>query len=291
MAKNLNPKSPTPPTDIAALAAALARPFDPSEIHWKPQTVSGNRALVVAFVDARLIQDRLDEVVGVLNWQDHYEPLPDGSVVCRLQIRVGDEWITKQDVGGPSEQPDEGDRRKAAFSDALKRAAVKFGIGRYLYRLKPQWVDYDPAKRRIVGTPRVVVEDKAPAGTRATSAAAARPAPCPAPEVEQASATPIGKISPAQAAPAGKISPDQAAPNGLPRTGEELQRRLARKDAQLAAEKLCQPGELVQFVVAQGVKQGLAPELAQWTSDAIQLAIEAVKTFEAARRQPLDQAA
>jgi hypothetical protein len=39
------------------------------------------------------------------------------------------------DVGGPSEQPDEGDRVKAAFSDALKRAAVKFGIGRYLYRL------------------------------------------------------------------------------------------------------------------------------------------------------------
>jgi len=280
MAKNLTLKTPTPPTDLAALAAALARPFDPSEIHWKPQTVSGHRALVVAFVDARLIQDRLDEVVGVMGWQDHYEPLPDGSVVCRLQIRVGDEWITKQDVGGPSEQPDEGDRRKAAFSDALKRAAVKFGIGRYLYRLKPQWVDYDPQKRRIVGTPRLVVEDKAPAATRATPGTAAVPAASPAPEVEQASATPVGKI------PAAKSTP-----KGLPRNGEELQRRLAQKDAQLAAEKLCQPGELVQFVLAQGVKQGLAPELTQWQRDAIPLAIEAVKTFEAARRQPLDQAA
>jgi hypothetical protein len=278
MAKNAPTKTPALATDAASLAEALARPFDPNEVHWKPQTVSGNRALVVAFVDARLIQDRLDEVVGVMGWQDHYEPLPDGSVVCRLQIRVGEEWITKEDVGGQSEQPDEGDRRKAAFSDALKRAAVKFGIGRYLYRLKAQWVDYDPQKRRILGTPQMVVDDKAPAGTRAT--------PAPAATVEEATATPPAKLAAARPAP-----PKQAAPKGMPRDGEELHRRLAEKDAKLVAEKLCKPGELVQHVVSAGVKQGLAPELAKWDADAIQLAIEAVKAFEAARRQPLGQAA
>ncbi|MFQ3650102.1 MAG: Rad52/Rad22 family DNA repair protein, partial [Gemmataceae bacterium] len=200
---------------------------------------------------------------------------PDGSVVCRLQIRVGDEWITKEDVGGPSEQPDEGDRRKAAFSDALKRAAVKFGIGRYLYRLKPQWVAYDPQKRRILGTPQLTLDEKAPASTRATPAPSA-----PGPKVEVATATPSLKM------PVAK-----AAPKGLPRNGEELHRRLAEKDAKLAAEKLCQPGELVQYVITAGVQQGLAPELAQWNRDAIQLAIEAVKAFEATRRPPLDQAA
>jgi hypothetical protein len=50
--------------------------------------------------------------------------------------------VTKEDVG-------EGDSLKAAFSDALKRAAVKFGVGRYLYRLEKQWVDYDPEKGRF----------------------------------------------------------------------------------------------------------------------------------------------
>ena len=120
---------------------------------FKPAVVSGNRALALAYIDARVIQDRLDEVVGVLGWQDEYECLPDGSVVCKLRLRLGDEWITKMDVGGPSEQPDEGDRRKAAFSDALKRAAVKFGIGRYLYRLPNQWVDYDAHKRQFTKTP------------------------------------------------------------------------------------------------------------------------------------------
>src|SRR5438094_5089004 len=59
------------------------------------------------------------------------------------------------DVGGQSEQPDEGDRRKAAFSDALKRAAVKFGIGRYLYRLPAQWVDYDPVKKQLAQLPQL----------------------------------------------------------------------------------------------------------------------------------------
>jgi hypothetical protein len=134
-------------------AARLADPFDPSEVRFKPAVVNGNRALALAYVDARAIQDRLDDALGVDGWQDEYDVLPDGSVVCKLRCRFGQEWVTKTDVGGPSEQPDEGDRRKAAFSDVLKRAAVKFGVGRYLYRLAAQWVDYDPQKRRFVTTP------------------------------------------------------------------------------------------------------------------------------------------
>jgi hypothetical protein len=79
--------------------------------------------------------DRLDQAAGVGGWHDAYDCLPDGSVVCRLSVKIGQTWITKLDVGAPSDQSDAGDKRKAAFSDALKRAAVKFGIGRYLYDL------------------------------------------------------------------------------------------------------------------------------------------------------------
>ncbi len=133
----------------------LAALFDPREIKWKPQTVSGNRAMAIAYIDARVVMERLDDVMGIANWQDLYDPLPDGSVVCRLSLRINNEWITKTDVGGQSEQPDEGDRHKAAFSDALKRTAVKFGIGRYLYRLPHQWVDYDVQKRRFAADPKL----------------------------------------------------------------------------------------------------------------------------------------
>src|SRR5262245_31039467 len=137
------------------LTRRLAEPFDPSEVKFKPQVVKNNKALAMAYVDARVIQDRLDDVLGVDGWQDAFELLPDGSAVCRLSCKLGAEWLTKVDVGSPSEQPDPGDRVKAAFSDALKRAAVKFGVGRYLYRLPAQWADYDPTKRQFVRLPQL----------------------------------------------------------------------------------------------------------------------------------------
>ena len=76
-------------TDPKTVTAALAAAFDPSEVKFKPGAVSGNRALALAYVDARAIQDRLDEVLGVDGWQDDYECLADGSVVCRLRCRIG----------------------------------------------------------------------------------------------------------------------------------------------------------------------------------------------------------
>lgn len=133
----------------------LAAPFPLNEIQFKPGAVSGTRALALAYVDARSVQDRLDAVLGIDGWQDDYQSLPDGTVVCKLRLRINGEWITKTDVGGHSEKADGGDRTKAAFSDALKRAAVKFGIGRYLYNVPGQWVDYDPKKKQFTKPPRL----------------------------------------------------------------------------------------------------------------------------------------
>ena len=138
-----------------ALVERLAEPFPTTEVKWKAQVVRGSRALTVAYVDARCVEDRLDAVFGVDGWQDAYQVLPNNSVVCKLRVKVGTEWIEKSDVGSQSDQPDEGDRLKSAFSDALKRAAVKLGIGRYLYRLPQQWVDYDTQTRQLAATPKL----------------------------------------------------------------------------------------------------------------------------------------
>src|SRR5947209_17963279 len=207
--------------DVEALTQALSAPFDAREVKFKPAVVTGNRALALAYVDARVIQDRLDEVLGVTGWQDEYEWLPDGSVVCRLHLRLGSEWITKMDVGGQSEQPDEGDRRKAAFSDALKRAAVKFGIGRYLYRLTSQWCDYDPHKRQFARTPTLppsALPKPASARAEPKGRKAARPAPEPLPN---GTSTEEGKEV-ALAGTEGKGAAREPAParNGEPAKGE-----------------------------------------------------------------------
>ncbi len=268
------------PADVDALTQALAEPFAPTEVKFKPAVVSGNRAMALAYVDARVIQDRLDDVLGPMNWQDDYECLTDGSVVCRLRLRLGEEWITKVDVGGPSEQPDGGDRLKAAFSDALKRAAVKFGVGRYLYRLPAQWVDYDPRKKQFVRPPTLPafavpakgkakgkqereVKEKEPAAkeVRPTVVVAAPPAP-------------------KQARPAGKASP-----HALPATGEELQRRLTDYDARLAAQGVCERGALLDHIRRAGAKAGHPADLSAWAGPAILLAVEETKAFETQCRE------
>jgi hypothetical protein len=162
-------------SDVSELSAALSAPFDACLVRWRPGATSGTRALAIPYLDARAVMDRLDAVFGLDCWRDEYEFLPDGSALCRLSIRVGGEWLTKMDVGGQSEQPDEGDRRKSAVSDALKRTAVKFGVGRYLYRLPQQWVDYDPQKKQLKNLPSLPGQ-QAPAKPAAANGSA-RPDP------------------------------------------------------------------------------------------------------------------
>src|SRR5262245_3711825 len=237
----------------AAIFRELAAPFPVDEVQFKPQVVKGSRALAIAYIDARAVMDRLDAVVGVHNWQDRYLLLPDNAIQCRLRVRIHGEWVAKADVGSPSDQPDGGDRLKAAFSDALKRAAVKFGIGRYLYRLPAQWVDYDPQRRQFVKQPML------PAFALPKQAA---------PILKGAAPTPRKLVAHAR-----------------PANGAELQRRLYEYDTRLATEGLCSRGDLVRHVVAAGAQAGYDADLATWTNAAIDLAVEATKRFEEQARQ------
>ena len=235
---------------VKALTAALSAPFGPTEIKWKPQAVKGNRAMALAYLDARAVQDRLDAVFGVEGWQDEYQIQADGSVVCKLQCLFGDRWVTKMDVGGMSEQPDGGDRMKSAFSDALKRAAVKFGVGRYLYRLTAQWADYDPVKKQFLRPPELPPS--------------ARPKVARQPEA----------------------APTAVKPTGLPADGDELHRRLRKYDAALADRKACGVGALLSHVAQAGAAEGYGDDISRWDGPAIPFAVEAVKRFNASLHQP-----
>lgn len=134
------------------IAEALLAPFPAEVVGWKAQatTKDGSRAMAVAYIDARAVADRLDATVGPENWSDQYAVLgeqrtPNGMeyvVACRLTV-LG---VTKEDVGS-------GEDHKAAYSDAFKRAAVRYGVARYLYSLDKQWVAYDAQKRQLKETP------------------------------------------------------------------------------------------------------------------------------------------
>lgn len=124
----------------------LSAPFPHDEIEWRVGSTNGDKTkgLALAYLTSRHVQNRLDDVVGPENWQDRYE-FHGTRTVCYLSIRVGNEWITKADAAGDSDVEAE----KGSVSDALKRAAVKWGIGRYLYSLGNVWVSVEPAGRSV----------------------------------------------------------------------------------------------------------------------------------------------
>lgn len=125
----------------------LLEPFDPSDIEWRAGSFSQrtNKAMALAYITARAVMNRLDEVVGPENWMDEYTPISgdggDRGYICSISIKVGDEWITKSD--GANESTFES--VKGGLSDAFKRAGIKWGIGRYLYKLGVTWV---PAEKK-----------------------------------------------------------------------------------------------------------------------------------------------
>lgn len=120
----------------------LSDPFRKDEIKWRVgQCGSGNKgywAQLLAYVDARSVQDRLDQVVGPMNWQSAFEFLDDG-VMCTLSIRCSSTgvWIRKQD-GSPETKVE---AFKGGISKALVRAGSAWGIGRYLYGLGITWAE------------------------------------------------------------------------------------------------------------------------------------------------------
>lgn len=118
----------------------LAKPFPATDVRVKPQTVVKGqppRALAVFYIDARAVMQRLDDVVGPENWQVEYRPGPAGGVICRLLIRVNGEWIYKENGAENTKV----EAVKGGLSDAIRRAAVCWGIGRYLYSVPATWFE------------------------------------------------------------------------------------------------------------------------------------------------------
>jgi hypothetical protein len=151
---------------VDEMAAALLEPLPEKDIYWRvgSTTKDKSRGLALAYMDARGVMRRLDEVFGVHGWQDAYEETPSGRIICSL-VCLFDGPVTKSDGAGATDIEGE----KGAISDAFKRAAVKFGIGRYLYDLPAVWVPIEPFGRsyRIVpGEEPELPEWARPAGAK-----------------------------------------------------------------------------------------------------------------------------
>ena len=125
--------------------AKLCEPFPAEDIEWRVSRSGRGRkglfCMVLAYITARAVQNRLDAVCGPENWRLEEPRVLDvngkAAFAVGIAIRIGNEWITKWDVSEPTNiEP-----AKGGFSGAMKRAGAQWGIGRYLYYLDEAWAE------------------------------------------------------------------------------------------------------------------------------------------------------
>jgi hypothetical protein len=129
----------------------LKKPFRENRISWRVGATKKDNGtpvsgIALAYIDARDVMQRLDDVFG-LDWQCRYTQA-DTKTVCEVGIKINGEWIWRANAAGDSDIEAE----KGAASDAFKRAAVLFGVGRYLYELPNTWMPLKSGKY-LDGTP------------------------------------------------------------------------------------------------------------------------------------------
>lgn len=141
----------------------LSAPFEPDDVEWfiGATTEKKDKGLAIPFITNRAVMERLDAVCGITGWKNEYKTLgerelkdKDGSIIkktsqlCGISIRCNDrnEWITKWDGAEESDI----EAIKGSLSSAMKRAAVQYGIGRYLYKLESPWVEIEKRGRSYV---------------------------------------------------------------------------------------------------------------------------------------------
>ncbi len=122
------------------ISAVLHRPFTAGELEWKIQTAGNTNgrtwARIVPYVTARGICDRLNEAFGPFGYSIRTNPIqlgPHAGLKCEILAYLPEAsstgFVSREDVCEITDI----EAMKGAASGALKRAAVLFGIGRYLY--------------------------------------------------------------------------------------------------------------------------------------------------------------
>lgn len=133
------------------LMKKLTAPFPVAHLRWRmgnrPHQVGREwRVRLLAYIEKSHVERRLDEVFGPMGWENSYRT--EGvRCTCIIAATIGNGWTSKEDGSDVTDYlADAKDMRakgkppvdpvKAVYSDAFKRAGMKWGIGRYLNALK-----------------------------------------------------------------------------------------------------------------------------------------------------------
>ena len=106
------------------------------EIEVRVQSTTRNSTSVLLYMDVRAAMNVLDETVGPLDWGNSYSRENRNCIIAIWDEKKG-QWVKKEDVGTESDY----EKEKGLASDAFKRAAFRWGIGRSLYTAPDIWID------------------------------------------------------------------------------------------------------------------------------------------------------
>jgi len=105
----------------------LSEPLTTDQIDFRVQSINkGGYCTVLAYKNARVDMQRLDEVVGPMGWKREHTR---DNHNCIVSLWDGSQWVGKEDTGSESMAEAE----KGLASDSFKRACFNWGIGRELY--------------------------------------------------------------------------------------------------------------------------------------------------------------
>lgn len=116
----------------------LTAPLQPSEMEWRvqQQTKTG-KLIVVPYLTNRTVMERFDRQFGWSGWSNDIKEI-DGGFLCTITVTMPDgQMVSKTDGASRTDiEP-----VKGGISDAMKRCAVQFGLGRDLYNFPRVFIE------------------------------------------------------------------------------------------------------------------------------------------------------
>lgn len=120
----------------------LSAPLKGHQIEFRVARKVKGGSFLLAYKNARVDMQRLDEVVGPLNWKREHSR---DNHNCTVSIwnEATQQWVGKEDCGTESNTEAE----KGLASDSFKRACFNLGIGRELYDYPDIYIRHDDAEK------------------------------------------------------------------------------------------------------------------------------------------------
>jgi hypothetical protein len=117
----------------------LTAPIQSNEIEWRvQQQTSTGKLIIVPYINNRCVMQRFDAAFGPTNWTSEFREIGNGFI-CRLTVTVDKKTVYREDGASKTNIEPE----KGGISDAMKRAAVQFGLGRCLYDYPKVMIETD----------------------------------------------------------------------------------------------------------------------------------------------------